>query len=83
MGANIAGIYGAQILRQDDRPKYRRGFSVNIGVLCFGLSLAVIGYIDDRIHRRRASNMAQENSSGEETADEINDGQGGKRFERG
>jgi hypothetical protein len=31
MGDNIAGIYiyGAQIFRQEDRPFYRRGFSIS------------------------------------------------------
>ncbi|KAI5468154.1 alternative sulfate transporter [Mariannaea sp. PMI_226] len=52
MGANIAGIYGAQIFRSDDTPLYRRGFSIGIGVLTFGLTLATIRYIDDRLRRR-------------------------------
>lgn len=55
MGANIAGIYGAQIFRQDDRPRYRRAFSVNCAVLAFGLSLAIIRYIDDIRVRRRSN----------------------------
>lgn len=53
MGANIAGIYGAQIFRQDDRPRYRRAFSVACAILAFGLGLAIIRYIDDIWHRRR------------------------------
>ncbi|OQU95372.1 hypothetical protein CLAIMM_01591 [Cladophialophora immunda] len=53
MGANIAGIYGAQIFRQDDRPRYRRAFSVNCAVLAFGLILAIGRHIDDVIRRRR------------------------------
>lgn len=55
MGANTAGIYGAQIFRADDRPKYRRGFVIGIGVLSFGLLLAAIRYADDVIRRRRRS----------------------------
>jgi hypothetical protein len=54
MGANIAGIYGAQIFRQDDRPRYRRAFSVNCAVLAFGLVLAIVRYIDDLRTRRRS-----------------------------
>jgi len=53
MGANIAGIYGAQIFRQDDAPRYRRGFLVNIGVLSFALIMAAVRFTDDRIRRRR------------------------------
>ena len=53
MGANIAGIYGAQIFRQEDRPKYRNGFAIAIGVLSAGLALAVFRYIDDKFLRRR------------------------------
>ncbi|KZZ96677.1 alternative sulfate transporter [Moelleriella libera RCEF 2490] len=53
MNANIAGIYGAQIFRQDDKPLYRRGFSVAIAVLSFGLVLSLIRLGDDILHRRR------------------------------
>lgn len=59
MGANIAGIYGAQIFRQDDRPRYRRGFSIGIAVLALGVVLAIIRYIDDRLRRRRADQGAK------------------------
>ncbi|ERF76214.1 hypothetical protein EPUS_09281 [Endocarpon pusillum Z07020] len=65
MGANIAGIYGAQIFRQDDRPRYRRGFSINIAVLTVGLSLAVVRYIDDRLRRRRSAEQLQDQSPSE------------------
>jgi hypothetical protein len=57
MGANSAGIYGAQLLRSDDKPLYKRGFSVAIGILGFGLILAVIRYVDDI--RRRVRNKTQ------------------------
>lgn len=59
MGANIAGIYGAQIFRQDDRPRYRRGFAINIAVLAVGLSMATLRYIDDRRRRRRSARSVQ------------------------
>jgi TRAP-type C4-dicarboxylate transport system permease small subunit len=57
MGANIAGIYGAQIFRQDDSPLYRRGFGINIAVLAVGLALAIVRYVDDIIRRRRNRNQ--------------------------
>ena len=57
MGANIAGIYGAQIFRQDDSPLYRRGFGINIAVLAVGLALAIVRYTDDIIRRRRSRNQ--------------------------
>jgi len=63
MGANIAGIYGAQIFRQDDRPRYRRGFSINIAVLSVGLTLAVIRFVDDLFRRRRLAKELQEKSN--------------------
>jgi TRAP-type C4-dicarboxylate transport system permease small subunit len=53
MGANIAGIYGAQIFRQDDRPKYRRGFSIACAVLAVGLTLAIFRFIDDQWRKRK------------------------------
>lgn len=58
MGANTAGIYGAQIFRADDRPRYRRGFSINIAVLTVGLSLAAVRYVDDLRSRRKAVRKA-------------------------
>lgn len=69
MGANIAGIYGAQIFRADDKPLYRRGFSIGIAVLSAGLILAIVRYIDDRIRRRRkaAQVAAEETSSGRQS----------------
>jgi hypothetical protein len=66
MGANTAGIYGAQILRADDRPLYRRGFSINIGILAVAVGLAAVrGYDDLRTRRRqkRLGNLGTEGSS--------------------
>lgn len=67
MGANIAGIYGAQIFRADDRPKYRRGFSIGVAVLATGIALAIIRYLDTIIRRRKTAGRLQtsEGSSGE------------------
>jgi hypothetical protein len=59
MGANIAGIYGAQIFRKDDAPKYHRGFSIAIAVLCVGLVLAIGRWIDDVLTRRKKRNQVE------------------------
>jgi hypothetical protein len=53
MGANIAGIYGAQIFREDDKPRYRRAFSIACAVLAFGIALAIFRFLDDFRRRRR------------------------------
>lgn len=66
MAANTAGIYGAQIFRQDDKPKYRRGFSINLGVLSVGLSLAILRYFDELIQKRRARRNGLESPGGEQ-----------------
>lgn len=78
MGANIAGIYGAQIFRKDDSPLYRRGFSVAIAVLCFGLVLVFIRWLDDLRRRRKNKNNEQlevapseEGSSGDGELDRV------------
>lgn len=71
MGANTAGIYGAQIFREDDKPKYRRGFGINIGVLTLGLSMATARWIDDLFRRRKAAKqlqLEQENGSDDKAA---------------
>lgn len=59
MGANTAGIYGAQIFRSDDKPKYRRGFSIAIAILAFGLLLAVLRYLDSLRQRRKAKKQSE------------------------
>ena len=55
MGGNIAGIYGAQIFRSDDRPLYNRGFAVNIAILVVGLLIATGRYVDDIIRRKKGT----------------------------
>lgn len=47
MGANTAGIYGAQIFRSDDAPRYRRAFVIGIAVLALGTTAATIRKIDE------------------------------------
>lgn len=59
MGANIAGIYGAQIFRSDDKPLYRRGFGIDIAVLAVGLALAVVRFSDGWIQKRRTAKQPQ------------------------
>ena len=70
MGANIAGIYGAQIFRSDDRPLYKRGFTINLAVISTAIVLASIRYVDDIIRRRRRrgqlAQLAQPESGSEE-----------------
>jgi hypothetical protein len=70
MGANIAGIYGAQIFRQDDKPRYRRGFSIGIAVLTVGLSLAAVRFVDDLWRRRRNSSQLQSRAASEHNSHE-------------
>lgn len=73
MGANIAGIYGAQIFRADDRPRYRRGFSIGIAVLALGVSLAVLRFLDDVIRRKGKGNEIEETRSENEEGSEMNE----------
>ena len=63
MGANIAGIYGAQIFRADDNPRYRRAFAVAAAVLAFGLVVAIIRYVDDRVRGRKKVRQVDDVSS--------------------
>lgn len=60
MGANSAGIYGAQLFRSDDKPRYRRGFSINIAILALAVILAAVRFIDDRRRRRNANHVHPE-----------------------
>jgi len=72
MNANIAGIYGAQIFRADDKPLYRRGFSVAIAVLAVALTLAIFRWTDDFLRRRRKVNQLDAAASDEGSGNEAN-----------
>lgn len=63
MGANIAGIYGAQIFRADDFPRYRRAFSIACAILAFGLIIAIVRYVDDMVKKRRKARQIGDVSS--------------------
>lgn len=66
MGANIAGIYGAQIFREDDKPRYRRAFSVACAVLAFGIALAIFRFLDDFRRRRREARRVSDTPTSSE-----------------
>lgn len=55
MNANIAGIYGAQIYRSDDKPLYRRAFGSALGIIAAAVFLAVFRYVDMLWLKRRAA----------------------------
>jgi len=63
MGANIAGIYGAQIFRADDRPRYRRAFAIACAILAFGLAISIVRYVDDKIRKRKKRQRVDDGSS--------------------
>ncbi|KAK8050473.1 hypothetical protein PG994_012203 [Apiospora phragmitis] len=77
MGANIAGIYGAQIFRQDDRPLYQRGFSVAIAVLCVGFVIALGRWIDDKRKQRKKRHQLEAPSSSSGVSNANVEDQGG------
>jgi hypothetical protein len=60
MGANIAGIYGAQIFRADDRPLYQRGFATNIAIIVVAILLSTVRYVDDILRKKRADKLQAE-----------------------
>jgi hypothetical protein len=57
MGANAGGIYGAQLFRTDDRPRYRRGFSIGCAIIAFGVVCAVVRY---GMQRRKTQRQRQQ-----------------------
>ncbi|KAK4610618.1 hypothetical protein CLAFUW4_14018 [Fulvia fulva] len=69
MGANIAGIYGAQLYRSDDKPRYRRAFVVCIAVLVVGALAAIVRKLDEIRQKRKA--VPTDNSSDSEGYDAL------------
>ncbi|KAK4202906.1 putative transporter [Triangularia verruculosa] len=82
MGANTAGIYGAQIFRSEDSPYYRRGFTVACVVLAVGLLVAVARFIDDKIHKRKHNTVLLAHGGGETSDDGSNGEKGITALER-
>lgn len=58
MSANIAAIYGAQLFQADDKPRYRRAFGLNSGLLAIALVLAALRYGHEQYTRRRRVRQA-------------------------
>lgn len=69
MAGNIAGIYGAQIFREEDNPLYRRGFNIGIGILATSCCLAIVRYVDSKLLIRR---QKREEAASQETVEAAN-----------
>lgn len=69
MAGNMAGIYGAQIFREEDDPLYRRGFNIGIGILATSCCLAIVRYIDSKFLIRRQKREEAANQDTIEAAD--------------
>ena len=81
MGANAGGIYGAQLFRTDDRPRYRRGFSIGCAIIAFGIVCAVVRYGMQRRKNQRQRQQQQQHLEDEDgmrrlSSDEIHSHQG-------
>jgi hypothetical protein len=67
MGANIGGIYGAQLFRADDKPHYHRAFSIGCAIIAFGVACAVFRFIiGDIIPRRKDHHHHQQHLEDED-----------------
>jgi hypothetical protein len=71
MGANIGGIYGAQLFRADDRPHYHRAFSIGCAIIAFGVACAVLRFVIGDIMPRRKQQRQQRNLGGEGDTGEM------------
>ncbi|KAG8164240.1 hypothetical protein KVR01_006158 [Diaporthe batatas] len=69
MAGNIAGIYGAQIFREEDNPLYRRGFNIGIAILATSFCLAIVRYIDSKFLIRR---QKRQDTADQETIEAAN-----------
>ncbi|EJD52882.1 alternative sulfate transporter [Auricularia subglabra TFB-10046 SS5] len=60
MSANAAGIYGAQLLRSDDAPRYHRGFIVMVVLLSAGVAFCLAQWVWDRRDAKRRDEVRDE-----------------------
>ncbi|UPX12155.1 uncharacterized protein EKO05_0002722 [Ascochyta rabiei] len=58
MSANIAAIYRAQLFQEDDKPRYRRAFGLNSGLLAIALLLAAFRYTHELYKRRKGGKIS-------------------------
>ena len=70
MGANIGGIYGAQLFRSDDKPHYFRAFSVACAIIAFGVLCAVCRFVIGDVMLRRRMRQLHEAGGALSTSDE-------------
>ncbi|OQO06784.1 hypothetical protein B0A48_08572 [Cryoendolithus antarcticus] len=70
-GGNVAGIYGAQLFRSDDSPRYRRAFDTGCAILAFAIVLAAGMLWDDMRNKVRAK-TGEAASRGSYSGDEKN-----------
>lgn len=68
-----AGIYGAQLYRSDDEPRYRRAFSICIAAITLGVMLAVIRKVDEILIRRRNGGRLETDSTAEREPEVYDD----------
>lgn len=71
-GANLAGVYGAQLYRSDDRPRYKRAFAVSLAVIAAGLTFAIVRLVDEKLVRGR-KRREEDSTSDESSAHERKD----------
>lgn len=71
-GANLAGVYGAQLYRIDDRPRYKRAFAVSLAVIAAGLAFAVVRLVDEKLVRGRKK-REEDSTSDESSAEDRKD----------
>jgi hypothetical protein len=60
MSANTGALIGSQLLRGDDAPLYRRGFRVCVGMMSFGLAVAIAQHLQYRLTNRRLARKVEE-----------------------
>lgn len=72
MSANLGALIGAQLLRGDDAPLYRRGFRVCVGLTSFGLLVAILQHVQYRLSNRRIDRAAVRESENVEKGEAEN-----------
>ncbi|KAL8842520.1 MAG: hypothetical protein Q9170_000474 [Blastenia crenularia] len=59
ISANLAGVYGAQIFRQDDAPKYYRAWKTTTSILAFGVVIGIFTNVAYYLLNRQAAKKEQ------------------------
>lgn len=77
---NVGGIIGGQMYRDDDRPKYARGNSIAMGLMCGVVAVSLLFKWSLNRENARRENLTEEQFAEEAKGEDLCDRHPGFRY---